>query len=136
MSYQVAQQKLIYIFEIPGSETHRDLLKIGETTFDGNDLKAAAKKRIDAYTRTAGIKYKLLHTELALTDSGKTFSDRDVHQVLNRSGIKKETIKGTAAREWFKARCPMPLPRLKPSSAAKNLSASKKIIRRLNNARR
>ena len=106
MSYQVAQQKLIYIFEIPGSETHRDLLKIGETTFDGNDLKAAAKKRIDAYTRTAGIKYKLLHTELALTDSGKTFSDRDVHQVLNRSGIKKETIKGTAAREWFKVSLP------------------------------
>ena len=127
MSYQVAQQKLIYVFEIPGSDTHRDLLKIGETTFDGKDLKAAAKKRIDAYTRTAGIKYNLLHTELALTDSGETFSDRDVHHVLNRSGIKKETIKGTAAREWFKVSLPDAIAAIKAVKRGEKFIRLKKI---------
>lgn len=100
MIYQVAQQKLIYIVEMP--DVHKNLLKIGETTLTGRDLDAAAHKRIKNYTTTAGIKYNLLHTELAVTNLGNSFSDRDVHRVLERSGIKKVTFEGTAAREWFK----------------------------------
>ncbi len=101
MSYQVARQKLIYVFGIPDSE-HRGLLKIGETTLTGNDLEAAANKRIREYTRTAGIYFKLLHTELAVDQNGKTFSDTDVHNQLERSGIKKTPPNNTTAREWFR----------------------------------
>ena len=98
MIYQVAQQKLIYVFGIADA-AHRGLLKIGETTFDGNDMNAAAKKRINDYTRTAGIAYKLLHTELAVDKFGKTFRDNDVHCLLKNFRAK---IEGSTAREWFR----------------------------------
>ena len=66
--------KLIYIFTIE-DEAHKGRLKIGDTTIHTNksldqlppnshDLNVEAKKRIDSYTKTADVKYKLLHTEL------------------------------------------------------------------------
>ena len=68
--------KLIYIFEIR-DDAHKGLLKIGDATIETKtkikdlrpncaELNKAAKKRIDEYTRTAAIKYELLHTELAI----------------------------------------------------------------------
>ncbi len=108
------KSRLIYIFAI-GDEWHKDCLKIGETTLeeDNGDLLApndpllqeAARKRIDQYTKTAGIAYQLLHTELTIYIKGGTvcsFNDKQVHTVLERSGIKKkvfDTVKG--ANEWF-----------------------------------
>ncbi len=97
--YEVAQRKLIYVFEIPGLNSHRGLLKIGEATFNGKDLETSAHERISQYTTTAGIAYNLLHTEFAVKDNGDSFSDRNVHQLLKRF---KTKIKGTNAREWFK----------------------------------
>ena len=108
------KSRLIYIFAI-GDEWHRNCLKIGETTLeeDNGDLLApndpllqdAARKRIDQYTKTAGIAYQLLHTELTIYIKGGTvcsFNDKQVHTVLERSGIKKkvfDTVKG--ANEWY-----------------------------------
>lgn len=108
------KSRLIYIFAI-GDEWHKDCLKIGETTLeeDNGDLLApndpllqeAARKRIDQYTKTAGIAYQLLHTELTIYIKGGTicsFNDKQVHTVLERSGIKKkvfDTVKG--ANEWY-----------------------------------
>ena len=108
------KSRLIYIFAI-GDELHRNCLKIGETTLeeDNGDLLApndpllqdAARKRIDQYTKTAGIAYQLLHTELTIYIKGGTvcsFNDKQVHTVLERSGIKKkvfDTVKG--ANEWY-----------------------------------
>ena len=96
MIYEVSKRRLIYIFAID-DDAHKGLLKIGETTFTGNDLKAAARKRIDQYTKTAGIPYKLLHTELAVTDKNISFRDYDVHRLLKkyRNPLNKN-------REWFK----------------------------------
>lgn len=66
--------RLIYVFAIADKQ-HEGSLKIGETTL-GDDtgdtlaapnsdvLNQAAKARIDQYTKTAGISYELLHTEL------------------------------------------------------------------------
>ena len=96
--YDVSQQKLIYVFKIDDA-AHKGLLKIGETTFKGNDIDADARARIDSYTRTAGISYDLLHKELAVTDSGDAFRDYDVHRLLKRFKVK---VKGTKAREWFR----------------------------------
>ena len=108
------KSRLIYIFAI-SDEWHKDCLKIGETTLeeDNGDLLApndpllqeAARKRIDQYTKTAGIAYQLLHTELTVFIKGGTicsFNDKQVHSVLERSGIKKkifDTVKG--ANEWY-----------------------------------
>jgi len=108
------KSRLIYIFAI-GDDWHKDCLKIGETTLDDDNggllapndilLQEAARKRIDQYTKTAGIPYQLLHTELTIYIKGGTvcsFNDKQVHAVLERSGIKKkvfDTVKG--ANEWF-----------------------------------
>lgn len=105
--------KLIYVFRI-NDTAHAGCLKIGEATLpDGSDfggfspcshvLNQAAKKRIDQYTRTAGISYELLYTEVTLYSGGgtvKSFNDKAVHEVLTRSGIKRRTAAGWGS-EWF-----------------------------------
>lgn len=105
--YKTFESKLIYIFAIQ-DETHKGLLKIGDTTFCGNPydkeaMQNAAKKRINQYTVTANIEYELLYVDLAITKKGKYFRDYDVHSVLKRSGM--ETYKSNdkkRGREWFK----------------------------------
>ena len=108
------KSKLIYVFAI-NDERHNDCLKIGETTIDEDDgtnlfnnseaLREAANRRIRQYTKTAGIAYQLLHTEISIfMRSGMimTFNDKQVHHVLERSGIKKKEfadVKG--ADEWY-----------------------------------
>ena len=106
------KNRFIYIYRINDVE-HLDCVKIGEATapdgllFQPNckELNDAARKRIDEQTRTAGVKYELLHTELTIyTKDGKilSFNDGQVHDVLVRSGIKKKTfdIDGRA-NEWY-----------------------------------
>ena len=106
--------KLIYVFRI-NDEAHSGCLKVGETTCDCDNahtlrpncsaLNQAAKKRINQYTQTAGIAYDLLHTEITLYDAdsvSRSFSDKDVHKVLIRSGIEKKTFDiEHNANEWF-----------------------------------
>lgn len=114
------EYKLIYIFEIR-DETHKGLLKIGDTTIQTEEsidnlppnckaLNQAAKTRIKEYTNTAGISFELLHTELAVRtikdEKGmpvlRAFRDHHVHRVLENSGIKKKQLKNSTSREWFK----------------------------------
>lgn len=113
------EYKLIYVFRI-NDKAHEGLLKIGEATCNTdknpdeilpncNVLNAAAKKRINQYTTTAGIVYDLLYTELArrnVIKNGKSkleaFSDHDVHKVLERTGIKRHYFDTqNKANEWF-----------------------------------
>lgn len=108
------KSKLIYVFAI-NDERHKNCLKIGETTIDEDDgsnlfqnteaLKKAAHKRICQYTKTAGIAYQLLYTEISIfVQSGMimTFNDKQVHKVLERSGIKKKEFAGVkGADEWY-----------------------------------
>ena len=105
--------KLIYVFRINDAE-HKDCLKIGEATCDDESviglapnskpLNEAARKRINQYTQTAGIRYELLHTELTLYNRGglRSFNDKEVHAVLERSGVKRKLFdKENKANEWF-----------------------------------
>tara|TARA_B100000963_G_C22635495_1_gene677348 strand:+ start:1245 stop:5216 length:3972 start_codon:yes stop_codon:yes gene_type:complete len=106
--------KIIYVFRINNS-THLGCLKVGEATMDLREnldlqpnskaLNQAAKKRINQYTQTAGISYDLLYTGLAsYLDNGivKTFTDRQVHKVLIRSGLKRKYFDTERkANEWF-----------------------------------
>lgn len=106
--------KLIYVFRI-NDNAHHGALKIGEATAELGDgyftpnsqlLNDAARQRIDQYTKTASIRYDLLYTEGTMfTDAnGKvsSFNDKQVHSVLERSGVKKKDFgmknQGT---EWF-----------------------------------
>ena len=106
--------KLIYVFAI-NDEAHRDCLKIGETTLDDDNgeeitancelLQQAAHKRISQYTKTAGIAYQLLYTDdTVYRRSGMimSFNDKQVHKVLERSGIKRKEFEGVSgADEWY-----------------------------------
>ena len=105
------KSRLIYVFAI-ADEQHAGSLKIGETTLgdvgsastepNSPALNAAARARIDQYTRTAGISYELLHTELTIYFRGGrvcAFNDKQVHSVLERSGVKRKKFAG--ATEWY-----------------------------------
>lgn len=112
--YSTLKAKLIYIFTI-GDAAHQGCVKIGEATLDEatnstlapncSELNAAARKRIDQYTKTAGISYTLRHTELTLSIHGGqivTFNDKAVHEVLLRSGIKRHDFSlKNQGKEWF-----------------------------------
>ncbi len=114
------EYKVIYIFKID-DEAHRGKIKIGDTTVhtDKNidelkancrELNEAAHERIRSYTKTAGIKFDLLHTELAVQEAKdpntskttlKAFRDHDVHNVLKNSNIIPIKIDNTTGKEWF-----------------------------------
>lgn len=97
--------KLIYVFRI-NDEAHRGCVKVGEATADTDNfaelnqpnckaLNAAARNRINQYTQTAGIAYDLLYTECTLFVKNKalcSFNDKEVHSVLERSGVKKKVF--------------------------------------------
>ncbi|WP_407401057.1 Eco57I restriction-modification methylase domain-containing protein [Sodaliphilus sp.] len=108
------KSKLIYVFRI-NDKAHEHCVKIGEATLNEmpsldaqpncKELNQAAKRRINQYTQTAGIAYDLLHTELTFYIHGgvlKSFNDKEVHDVLRRSGVKRHSFatdkQGT---EWF-----------------------------------
>lgn len=100
------KSKVIYVFRI-NDEEHKNLLKIGEATlieevYTEEVLNNSAKKRIDEYTTTAGIKYELLYTKLAKDKKNESFRDYKVHEVLNRSGIKKHYFDTNKRQnEWY-----------------------------------
>lgn len=116
------EYKLIYIFRINDHE-HKNCLKIGDATIytskdytlllpNSHDLNYAARERIDSYTSTAGIKYELLHTEIAVYKVNnknskhygkiRAFRDYQVHEVLKRSGIKTKCFDTNKKQnEWF-----------------------------------
>ena len=112
--YSTLKAKLIYIFTIPDA-AHQGCIKIGEATLDEatdstllpncKELNAAARRRIDQYTKTAGIAYQLKHTELTLAIHGgniTTFNDKQVHEILLRSGVKRHDFSQKhQGREWF-----------------------------------
>lgn len=114
----VSSYKCIYAFTIDDA-AHAGLIKVRDATVEtvqsidklapnSHDLNVAARLRIDSYTKTAGIAYRLLHTELAVRQikrDGDTllesFRDHAVHEVLENSGIQRKGISGTTGREWY-----------------------------------
>lgn len=106
--------KLIYVFRI-NDAAHKGCLKVGEATCNTDNvfglvpgckaLNQAARERINQYTQTAGIVYELLYTELTLFVKDKricSFNDKEVHRVLERSGISRKTFMVDGhPNEWF-----------------------------------
>lgn len=119
--YDVASYNLIYIYAI-NDETHKDLLKIGQTSFSSkysiaqlppncSTLNQNAHVRIQLQTKTALVSYDLLYTELAtrtitMADGSKqiqSFQDHDVHDVILQSGYSAvKFVESGKQSEWFK----------------------------------
>lgn len=114
VSYNSFRPAVIYIFRI-NDIAHASMLKIGMTTLpddapleaapNSHVLNEAAKARIRQYTKTASIPYDLLYTESAVAHTNKevfTISDKQVHDILLRSGIKRgEFAWDDMGTEWF-----------------------------------
>ncbi|MCR4659238.1 MAG: Eco57I restriction-modification methylase domain-containing protein [Bacteroidales bacterium] len=102
MKYKKSSSLLqIYVITI-NDEAHRGIVKVGMTSYDGDEditelkpnckeLNQSAKNRIRQYTQTAAVDFTLHHTELAISlHNGVTiFDDDTVRDVLYRSGIKR-----------------------------------------------
>lgn len=102
---------------------HKGRLKVGDATLHSgkgldevtqSEIEAAARARIDGYTKTADIAYTLEHAELAVREvteldatgeevkTWKPFRDYDVHSVLMRAGHKKIFARADkSSGEWF-----------------------------------
>lgn len=113
VNYQSFERKLIYIQTLDGSSKdwpiYANSEKIGDASINdpevdarpnSKDLRSAAEKRINQYMSTAGVPHKLEWAELAYRRSdGSFFRDHDVHEVLERSGVKRNPK--LAGREWY-----------------------------------
>ena len=108
--YRTAERKLIYVQTGAGkaADYYRGLEKVGDTSIDtfeidnrpnSDDLRRYADRRINQYMGTSLIPYDLQWVELAYNSKTKQwFRDYDVHEVLKRSGIKRDEDN----HEWFK----------------------------------
>ena len=108
--------EFIYVYRI-ADDAHKGALKVGKSSLSKavdlfkltpncKELNEAAKKRINGQVGTAGIKYELLYTECTAYFDGTSicsFNDKQVHQVLINSGIKRKCFDTEhRADEWFK----------------------------------
>ena len=141
-----AKYNLIYIFAIH-DDAHKDYLKIGEHSFESSssylqltancaELQMHAHARIKQYTKTALVQYELLHVELArkqirLADGvveHTTFRDKDVHEVLDRSGYDVHKFYDTDRdSEWYKVALQPAIAAIQAVKAGRNvLTAAEK----------
>ncbi len=79
----------IYAYKLIGVPAKKGLLKIGYTI--GN-----VKKRIDEQIKTARLNYDIVFIEPAIRNDGSTFTDHDIHRVLEKRKVKR--VEG----EWFR----------------------------------
>ena len=86
----------IYGYIIPEVKDHEGFIKVGYT--DREDV----EKRINEQLHTATIKHKTLFVESAMRNDGTVFTDKDVHNLLERKGFKKKVFEGGTNNEWFK----------------------------------
>ena len=111
---QTVSYKLIYVFSVPYDD-HKGLLKVGEhklkTDLKPNELvpnckelNQAAKVRIKQILGTVSAQYTLHYTELAVkyVDGHMfPFGDKDVHDVMENSGIRQVQPNGETGDEWY-----------------------------------
>ena len=92
------QQKIIYIYQHLDVESHIGWLKVGETTRD-------AEGRVRAQNEADNVKAKILWTTEAVRNNGNSFSDKDIHRLLETKGVEREKKHNTETNrdsEWFK----------------------------------
>lgn len=97
------EYNLIYVFRVGGVPKLKGMHKVGQTTLktalppeqlppNCDPLNAAAKRRIDEYTKTMTLNddYELEYTVLAIRERGgksEMFPDKEVHALLRKNGV-------------------------------------------------
>lgn len=84
----------IYAYRLVGVESHKGFLKIGYTD-------RSAKERIDEQLHTSKVKYEIVLVESAMSNDGSCFTDKDVHKLLERNGLRRLNPLDRTD-EWFK----------------------------------
>ena len=84
----------IYAYRLPGVDSHKGYLKVGFTN-------RTAKERIDEQLHTSKIAYEIVLVESAMTNDGSCFTDKDVHKLLERNGLRRLNPLDRTD-EWFK----------------------------------
>ena len=84
----------IYAYRLVGVESHKGFLKVGYTD-------RSAKERIDEQLHTSKVKYEIVLVESAMSNDGSCFTDKDVHKLLERNGLRRLNPLDRTD-EWFK----------------------------------
>ena len=77
------QQKVIYIYRHIDVESHEGWLNVGETTCD-------AEGRVRTQNEADNVSADILWTTESVRNNGKTFSDREIHRLLETKGVERE----------------------------------------------
>lgn len=83
----------VYVYELVGVASHDGYVKVGYTERD-------VEKRIREHLHTSAVQYRILLKTSAMRSDGSCFSDRDVHEVLLRRGVRRLN-EGEDKNEWF-----------------------------------
>jgi hypothetical protein len=92
------QQKVIYVYRHIDVASHEGWLKVGETTRDAQD-------RVRTQNEADNVKAEILWTIDAVRNNGKSFSDKDIHRLLETKSVEREKKHNTDTNresEWFK----------------------------------
>ena len=84
----------IYAYRLVGVESHKGYLKVGYTD-------RTAKERIDKQLHTSKVNYEIVLVESAMSNDGSCFTDKDVHKLLERNGLRRLNPLDRTD-EWFK----------------------------------
>ena len=84
----------IYAYRLVGVESHKGFLKVGYTD-------RSAKERIDEQLHTSKVNYEIVLVESAMANDGSCFTDKDVHKLLERNGLRRLNPLDRTD-EWFK----------------------------------
>ncbi len=84
-------QPIVYAYEHTGVPSHNGCIKVGYTTRD-------ADSRIAEQNRTAQVRYKLLRVWPAMRADGTSFTDHDVHRLLDAAHYPN------VGGEWYRCR--------------------------------
>ena len=84
----------IYAYRLVGVESHNGFLKVGYTD-------RTAKERIDEQLHTSKVNYEIVLVESAMANDGSCFTDKDVHKLLERNGLRRLNPLDRTD-EWFK----------------------------------
>ena len=84
----------IYAYRLVGVESHKGFLKVGYTD-------RSAKERIDEQLHTSKVNYEIVLVESAMANDGSCFTDKDVHKLLERNGLRRLNLLDKTD-EWFK----------------------------------
>ncbi len=140
---QSSKLLLIYVITLNNVDSHKGLVKVGKTYYEGNaditelkpnckELNQAAKNRVRQYTQTVAVDFTLHHTEIAVSlHKGVTvFDDDTVRDVLLRSGIKQHIFNiEFEGDEWYECDVETAINAIKAVKEGRNCLFAEEVVK-------